>query len=106
MKTLLLLSLMLLSLSASAQYKKGKLDNPMTSGLILTGGGVGMTLGAFFTPNEYYWVGQQTQPNQSNANAGTWEVKPFYKQGAKFYGVCGGVTLTISGLITTLSNLK
>ena len=107
-KALLLLSICLLTLSITAKPpgKGNGVGNPMTGGIILMSGGAAMALGAFLTPIEYQWVGTMKQPNQSSANNGTWEPKPFYAQGARFYGVCGGVTLTITGLITTLSNRK
>ena len=103
-KLLLLLPIMLLSLTSYSQYKK--MDNPIMPGLILSLGGTSITVGAFLTPNEYTWVGTRNVQNQSNSNSGSWEVTPLYEQSAKFAGVCTGLTLTVTGLITLATTKK
>jgi hypothetical protein len=55
-------------------------------------GGVTLTLGAFTTtPDQYY-------------NNGSWQVKPFHKQGARSSAIVCGVSLTITGLISAIAN--
>lgn len=54
-------------------------------------GGITLTLGALTTtPDQYY-------------NNGSWQVKPFYKQGARSSAIICGVSLTITGLITAIA---
>tara|TARA_R110000796_G_scaffold123761_1_gene238123 strand:- start:3588 stop:3896 length:309 start_codon:yes stop_codon:yes gene_type:complete len=54
-------------------------------------GGVTLALGAFTTtPDQYY-------------NNGSWQVKPFHKQGARSSAIICGVSLTLTGLITAIA---
>jgi hypothetical protein len=54
-------------------------------------GGITLTLGAITTvPDQYY-------------NNGSWQVKPFHKQGARSSAIICGVSLTITGLITAIA---
>lgn len=90
------------SLTSFAQFKK--VDNPMTAGIILTSAGAAFTIGGFLTPADVNWVQSQNgMYNSTTNNKGSWVKQPIYAQGPRLYAIAGGVTITISGLITILS---
>jgi hypothetical protein len=94
---LVLLNLLLISLcntlyagdSTSAEPSPGYSSRGNGYGLMALGG-ITLTLGAITTiPDQHY-------------NNGSWQVKPFHKQGARSSAIICGVSLTISGLITAI----
>jgi hypothetical protein len=94
MKKLLLISLMCISTLTHAQKKFKQQDDAKNLGWIVTTGGVALTIGAAFTPNEL-----------SRVN-GRWEPTPLYNEPARFAGVITGCAVTASGLITMLATME
>jgi len=94
MKKLLLVALMCISTLAHGQKKFKQQDDRQHLGWIITVGGVALTVGAAFTPNEL-----------SRVN-GRWEPTSLYNEPARFAGVITGCTVTASGLITMLVTME
>ena len=101
-KIILILICIQYSLISFGQFKK--VDSPMTSGIILTGGGTALAIGGFLTPADVNWVQSSNgMYNQTTNTRGSWVKQPIYAQGPRLYAIAGGVTITITGLITILS---
>jgi len=62
----------------------------MTSGIVVTTGGVALTIGSVFTASELQMVN------------GRWQTMPIYKQDARFAGVITGCTITASGVLSMI----
>ena len=92
MKSLIItLALVGLCLITKAQTTGGIRSNG--AGLVMTMGGIGLTIGGFTTRPDKYYTGN-----------GIWQVKPFHKQGGRASAIVCGVSLTITGLITSIIN--
>ena len=94
MKALVLALAIAISMPSYAQKKFRQQDDRQHLGWIVTVGGVALTVGAAFTPNEL-----------SRVN-GRWEPTPLYNEPARFAGVITGCTVTASGVITMLATIE
>lgn len=76
----------------------------MTAGLVLASGGAALIIGGFLTPADVNWVQSPSgMYNPTTNTRGNWVKQPIYAQGPRLYAIAGGVTITITGLITILS---
>ncbi len=88
-KLILILTLFPFLLFGQSFSTKEKKDI-MTSGIVLTTGGVALTLGSSFTPSEVQW------------SDGRWRPMPIYSQDARFAGIVTGCTITATGILSTI----
>lgn len=83
---LILFPFLLFGQSFSTKEKK----DIMTSGIVLTTGGVALTIGSVFTPSEGQW------------SDGRWRPMPIYAQDARFAGIVTGCAITATGVLSTI----
>ena len=88
-KLILILTLFPFLLFGQSFDKQEKKDI-MTSGIVLTTGGVALTIGSAFTPSEVQW------------SDGRWQPMPIYRQDARFAGVVTGCAITATGILSTI----
>lgn len=87
----IIIGLALIGLCNIAQAQYGNRPGRGNTGLAMTLGGVSIMIGGFVTrPEKYYTTN------------GVWEVKPFHRQGPRASAIVCGLSLTITGLITSL----
>ena len=84
---LILFPFLLFGQSFSTKEKK----DIMTSGIVLTTGGVALTIGSVFTPSEGQW------------SDGRWRPMPIYAQDARFAGIVTGCAITVTGVIAIIA---
>lgn len=89
-KLILILTLFPFLLFGQSFSTKEKKDI-MTSGIVLTTGGVALTLGSAFTPSEVQW------------SDGRWRPMPIYSQDARFAGIVTGCAITATGVISIIA---
>ena len=89
----LLLALTLIGLSYTIQAQPKKVLYKPGTGFAMTMGGIGLTVGGFTTRPDKHYTGN-----------GVWQAKPFHKQGARASAIIFGVSLTLTGLITSIIN--
>jgi hypothetical protein len=89
-KLILILTLFPFLLFGQSFTTKEKKDI-MTSGIVLTTGGVALTLGSAFTPSEVQW------------SDGRWRPMPIYSQDARFAGIVTGCAITATGVISIIA---
>ena len=92
MKALLITLMLCTALSGQAQ-KRDKADL-QTVGIIMTAGGVALTVGAAVTPGELSQVD------------GRWRPSPIYQQSARFGSLVAGCAVTLSGGLTMLATME
>jgi len=91
-RTNLILILMLFPFLLFGQsFSKKEKKDIMTSGIVLTTGGVALTLGSSFTPSEVQW------------SDGRWRPMPIYSQDARFAGIVTGCAITATGVISIIA---
>lgn len=83
---LILFPFLLFGQSFSTKEKK----DIMTSGIVLTTGGVALTIGSVFTPSEGQW------------SDGRWRPMPIYAQDARFAGIVTGCAITATGVLSII----
>ena len=81
------------SLSYFSYAQSGRSFQKAGTGFAMTMSGIGLTVGGFTTRPDKYYVGN-----------GVWQVKPFHKQGGRSSVIICGISLTITGLITSIVN--
>lgn len=102
MKKIITLLAILFTLTTNAQSRKPMSNEKAgTTGLALTFGGLGFSAAGFLTPpittGQYVSNGNGATGSTHNTNA------PFYQQGPRFGAIVGGVTITLTGLITLIA---
>ncbi len=106
MKILLTITVIILT-QCSAHSQNKKISNPYLPGAVMTIGGSAMTIGGFLTPADKMWVNSQNgYYNPATKTKGSFVTQPFYKQGPRFYDICIGCTVTITGAITLITSKK
>ena len=89
----LLLTLTLIGLFYTTQAQPKKILYKSGTGFAMTMGGIGLTVGGFTTRPDKHYTGN-----------GVWQAKPFHKQGARASAIIFGISLTLTGLITSIIN--
>ena len=89
----LIVMITLLGLSYTLQAQSGRASYKPCTGFALTMSGICITVGGF-----------TTRPDKQYTGNGVWRVKPFHKQGARASAIIFGVSLTVTGLITSIIN--
>ena len=89
-----LLTILALSLALSGQAQKRDKADLQTMGIIMTAGGVALTVGAAVTPGELSRID------------GQWSPSPIYQQSARFGGLVAGCAVTLSGGLTMLATME
>ena len=84
---------MMCTLSVSAQVKQEK-SKVVRTGVLVTVGGVALTIGCIATPGEF------TRQN------GSWQPMSIWRQDARFAGIITGAAFTTTGAITALLNIE
>ena len=85
------LLLILQQIGFSQTFDNNEKKYIMTSGIVLTTGGVALTLGSAFTPSEVQW------------SDGRWRPMPIYSQDARFAGIVTGCAITATGVISIIA---
>ena len=95
MKTIktIIVAIALIGLCNAAQAQYGSRVRNGNNGLAMTIGGVSLMIGGF-----------TTRPDRYVGADGVWRPKPFYNQGPRASAIFCGLTLTITGLITSIIN--
>lgn len=111
MKKFIFTFLVILSLNITfsnkcyAQYSKGKSHQGIDGNNIGYGmmvGGALISVAGFITAPDWYYVNSTS--TQINFTGTQRKNKPFFQQGPRTMAICSGVTLTITGLLTSLAN--
>jgi UPF0716 family protein affecting phage T7 exclusion len=89
----IIVALVLIGLSYTTQAQSRRSTHELGAGFAMTIGGIGFTIGGF-----------TTRPEKFYTSSGAWQIKPFHKQGARSSAIVCGISLTITGLITSIIN--
>lgn len=101
MKKYFLIFLFLFSFLITNAQKKVSSNEPRY-GYCITAGGIIFTVSGLLTTPEYMFVPNPGQTYISSGGQGTWVKKPFFDQGARSLCIVTGVSLTFTGVITSL----
>ena len=90
-KTIIIgIALICLCNTTQAQYRATSSND--NYGLMMTLGGVSIMMGGF-----------ATRPERFRDNDGIWKVKKFHQQGPRASAIVCGITLTVTGLIASIT---